>query len=356
MGEPHSPRVGHACSYTPLPLIHAAGFTPYRMLPLRDAPDQAGSVLHDNLCPEVKRVLDRRLSGELPELAGVVFVNSCDAMRRLANAWADLRLDPRVELLDLPVAPDEAAIRYLARRLGQLAEALGTWSGTPVGDETLVTSIALYDRLYDRVAELGDRVAEGTWAGGRPAYQTWLNRTACEAPGVTVGALDGALADPASRCAPGGDEVPLLVFGNVLPDPEAAELFEGCGARVVGDDLCSGSRQFTRVGLQGEAPPLEQLAGAMLARPLCARTMRADEPTALADQVLERVRASGARGAVAHIAKFCDPYLLRLPALREAFRREGVPLLVLEGDCTLRSLGQQRTRIEAFVEMLGEVP
>ena len=30
----------------------------------------------------------------------------------------------------------------------------------------------------------------------------------------------------------------------------------------------------------------------------------------------------------------------------------GLPLLVLEGDCTSRSLGQQTTRIEAFVEML----
>jgi len=29
-----------------------------------------------------------------------------------------------------------------------------------------------------------------------------------------------------------------------------------------------------------------------------------------------------------------------------------MPLLFLEGDCTLRSIGQQNTRIEAFVEML----
>jgi benzoyl-CoA reductase/2-hydroxyglutaryl-CoA dehydratase subunit BcrC/BadD/HgdB len=47
---------------------------------------------------------------------------------------------------------------------------------------------------------------------------------------------------------------------------------------------------------------------------------------------------------------------VRLPALRDGFRDAEVPLLVLEGDCTLRSLGQQRTRIEAFVEMLKEAP
>jgi benzoyl-CoA reductase/2-hydroxyglutaryl-CoA dehydratase subunit BcrC/BadD/HgdB len=42
--------------------------------------------------------------------------------------------------------------------------------------------------------------------------------------------------------------------------------------------------------------------------------------------------------------------------VREALREAGLPLLVLEGDCSLRSLGQQRTRIEAFVEMLGARP
>ncbi|MGO9146767.1 MAG: 2-hydroxyacyl-CoA dehydratase, partial [Desulfomonilia bacterium] len=54
-----------------------------------------------------------------------------------------------------------------------------------------------------------------------------------------------------------------------------------------------------------------------------------------------------------HTAKFCDPYLARLPYIREVFRKEGMPLLVLEGDCTMRSMGQHRTRIEAFIEMLG---
>ena len=49
------PLIGFACAYTPLPLIAAAGFTPYRVLPLTEAPDRAGRLLHDNICPHVKR-------------------------------------------------------------------------------------------------------------------------------------------------------------------------------------------------------------------------------------------------------------------------------------------------------------
>ncbi|RPJ15621.1 MAG: 2-hydroxyacyl-CoA dehydratase, partial [Desulfobacteraceae bacterium] len=70
--------IGFACAYTPLPLIYAAGYTPYRVLPMGDSPDQAGHILHDNLCPHIKKILDRAMSNDLPDLAGMVFMNSCD--------------------------------------------------------------------------------------------------------------------------------------------------------------------------------------------------------------------------------------------------------------------------------------
>jgi benzoyl-CoA reductase/2-hydroxyglutaryl-CoA dehydratase subunit BcrC/BadD/HgdB len=41
-----------------------------------------------------------------------------------------------------------------------------------------------------------------------------------------------------------------------------------------------------------------------------------------------------------------------MPGVRDTLEREDIPFLTLEGDCTLRSIGQHRTRIEAFMEML----
>jgi benzoyl-CoA reductase/2-hydroxyglutaryl-CoA dehydratase subunit BcrC/BadD/HgdB len=72
----------------------------------------------------------------------------------------------------------------------------------------------------------------------------------------------------------------------------------------------------------------------------------------MAVDILDRAKACGARGVIGHILKFCDPYLARLPFVRETLKEAHLPLLLLEGDCTLRSIGQQRTRIEAFIEML----
>ena len=346
------PRVGFTCSYAPLALVHAAGLVPYRVLPMGDAPDRAGALLHDNLCPEVKRVLDRRLAGDLPALEGMVIVNSCDAMRRLANAWTELEGPDRVLLLDLPVFRGGRATDYLQSRLAEAHGRFVAWSGVQATEERLRASVQLYDELHDLMAELGRRLADGTLAGGRGTYQRWANRSVTEPPEAVAAELRSALAAPAT--IPGARGVPLVTFGNVMPDPAAAELLEACGARVVDDDLCTGARQLTRVGLDGDRPALRQIATALAKRPLCARTMDPSDPGALARQAIALARRTGARGAVMHVAKFCDPFLLRIPAIREAFRQAEVPLLTLEGDCTLRSLGQQQTRIEAFVEMLQE--
>ena len=344
-------RLGYCCSYTPLPLLRATGFTPHRVLPDGQAPDQAGTMLHDNMCPEVKGILDRKLAGDLPRLDGMVFVNSCDAMRRLYNAWVELDAPDRVFLLDLPTSPDDRAVAYLAGQLDRLRQGLAAIGEAEPTDAAIGDAIDTYDRLYALAVRAGARVAEGRWS--RATLQRWLNRLVSESPEEMVTALEHALAETTAPVAEASG-VPLLLFGNVLPDPEAAEMLESCGARVVADDLCTGSRQLTWVGGDDSTPVMHRLARAILHRPLCARTVIPGDGHALASQALQTARDAHVRGAVAHVLKFCDPYLLRMPDIRETFQREGMPLLVLEGDCTLRSLGQQRTRIEAFVEMLEE--
>jgi len=345
-------RIGFSCSYTPLPLIDAAGFVPYRILPLGGAPDQAGSLLHDNMCPHVKRVLDRALAADLPELAGVVFMNSCDAMRRLADAWQVARPTDRTLLVDLPSANDDGAVDYFAAQLARLADELSRWSGGPLTDSDVSRSAARYRELAGVLNRLGDRAAAGTLPGGRRAFQELLNHSVTAPIEETLAEVRRIETEP-DNPRRSGNPLWLFLFGNVLPDPEAFDLFESCGALVVADDLCTGSRQIVALDFDGKQDGLRQMARGLLRRSACARTMEPVHPGAFAAQIVRGAKECGARGVIAHVMKFCDPYLVRLPAVREALQKAGLPLLVLEGDCTLRSLGQHRTRIEAFVEMLG---
>jgi benzoyl-CoA reductase/2-hydroxyglutaryl-CoA dehydratase subunit BcrC/BadD/HgdB len=346
-----SEKIGYACAYAPLVLIDAAGYTPYRILPMSECPDQAGQLLHDNLCPHVKRILDRAIGKDLPDLAGIVFINSCDAMRRVCDAWRHVRPDENIILLDLPAICDDAAVAFFAKELGRLMEALSEWSGRTISNSDIEASIEQYNNLCDLFAQLREQLRQGKLSGGSPAMQTLYNTAMMTPFEKSLTRLQQALAEPESM-APESDAIPVFLFGNVLADPEAFALFESCGARIIEDDLCTGSRLFTPLEVNGNKDQFLQISRSLLTRPPCARTFDPAKPLKMAADILARARASGARGVIGQTIKFCDPYLDRLPMVRETLRQAGIPLLLLEGDCNLRSIEQQRTRIEAFIEML----
>jgi benzoyl-CoA reductase/2-hydroxyglutaryl-CoA dehydratase subunit BcrC/BadD/HgdB len=210
----------------------------------------------------------------------------------------------------------------------------------------------LYCDAADGLDQVASAAARGHLGGGWSTVQDAALRTVTTPIDSALAHLETLLAGlgpPATEV--GG--VPVLVFGNLLPEPRAFDLIADCGATVVGDDLCTGSRQLLRLQIRVGTAILPQIAHQMIAAPPCARAVRAHDPGSLGATVAQHAQALGARGAIAHVLKFCDPYLSRMPAIHDALRAAGIPLLVLEGDCTLRSLGQQRTRIEAFVEMIA---
>ena len=345
-------KLGFTCAYTPMAILDAAGFLPFRVLPVSNSPDQAGHLLHDNLCPHVKRVLDRALENDLPEdLAGMVFMNSCDAMRRLADAWIEVRPDDRVFLLDLPTTNERTAMDFFSGELSRFAETLAEWTGRPVTEEKIVLSVGKYNELSELVNRLNDFLNEGKLEGSGGRMQELIN-LATSLP--VEEALDIFKTEivKAKSVSPLKNGIPVFLFGNVMPDPEFFSLFESCGVHIAGNDFCTGTRMFSSKLVTKNQSILMQLSRNILEKPPCARSFDPMNPGSLAENVYEKAKACGARGIIGHTLKFCDPYLARLPMVRDKLQDTDIPLLLLEGDCTLRSIGQQRTRIEAFVEML----
>jgi benzoyl-CoA reductase/2-hydroxyglutaryl-CoA dehydratase subunit BcrC/BadD/HgdB len=352
MGDHKNGLIAYACAYTPLVLLMAAGFQPYRVLSLTESPERAGLHLHDNLCPHVKRILDRAMANDLPELAGMVFMNSCDAMRRLSDAWKVARGSDNSILIDLPVITDEPSVKFFAIELRRLTAYLELLSGKVITDELILKSIQEYNRLVNAINNLAAKVHAGVFKGGQTALQSACNEAATKPVSEAIRYIESLLsdlkADEETAKSPA-----IFLFGNILPDKDAFELFEDCGARIVEDDLCTGSRLFQIIEIANGDDLYTGLSRSILNRRPCARTFDNTHPGKIAIDIVQRARASNASGVICHMAKFCDPYLARLPFIIETLRKEGLPMLMLEGDCTTRSMGQHRTRIEAFIEMLG---
>ncbi|VEN75124.1 conserved hypothetical protein [Candidatus Desulfarcum epimagneticum] len=345
-------KIAFTCAHTPLPVIDAAGFSPYRILPMGDFPDQAGGRLHDNLCPHVKKVLDIGLADAMPEIAGMVLMNSCDAMRRLADAWRHARPDDRLILLDMPATADPLAVTFFAGEIKRLSAELSQWSGAPVSDDQIMDAVGRFNHLSRLIDKAARKLRAGEIKGGAGKLQEIVNLAFSAPMDHSVNEIEKIL-QTAEPAAPDKDTPRVFLFGNVMPDPGALAFFESCGLKIVGDDLCTGARMFNPIDMENPGEDVHvRLAKGLLSRTPCPRTFFPENPGSIADQTADGAKECGAEAVIGHTLKFCDPYIDRLPIIRKRMKEEGFPLLLLEGDCSLRSAEQHRTRIEAFVEML----
>ena len=59
-------------------------------------------------------------------------------------------------------------------------------------------------------------------------------------------------------------------------------------------------------------------------------------------------------GVILFIYKYCDPFGFEVPAIKSYIESAGTPVLYLEDEYSTSSIGRVKTRIEAFLEMIGQ--
>ena len=342
------PKIGWFCGYTPVEVLFAAGFLPVRITGHTGSITKADSCLHANMCHYVRSALDAALNGSYDRLRGAVFINSCDAMRRLYDVWR-MHVDMEFTfLLDLPRGQTAADVAYYRNEIQKLCDALAAHFSVEITDGQI-------------------KAASGVYSSARNAY-TALNELRREIPPRLSGREAAEMADLFCSSLPveweakvraldkekhkqpvsAGNRLRIVLDGSPAHSPEIIGFIEGCGFDVVAENLCSGSRLFDlKTGKNEDV--MEDLAAAYLVRPPCARMMRLNDRAA---RVIELVRDYDAQGVIHISLKFCDTYLYDVPLLRERLTSAGIKSLFVESDGTLGSMGQLKTRLEAFAEVI----
>lgn len=346
-----APKMGWLCSYTPLEILLAAGFQPVRITGHTGAVQKADGLMHPNMCQFVRACLDAAVDGAYSTFEGAVFVNSCDAMRRLADAWRKYTDAKFVHMIDLPKGAGDADAAYLRHEFEKLRRALESAFGIEVSNPVIKQAVKLYNTsrsLYHEMNAL--RTDAPPRVSGREAWNMagLFNNTP---PAVWNQAMKALLEQKRADAPPAVLARPRVILaGSPAHNPEFAGFVEDCGLDVVFEDMCTGSRFFD-VSVGNAADPLLDLARGYLQKPPCARMMTMDKR---AEAMIDRARAMGARGVVHHALKFCDTVLYDAPELKRRLEAAGLRTLFLEGDGTLGSMGQLKTRIQAFAEVLGD--
>lgn len=341
----NAPSIGWVCSYTPEEIILASGFEPYRIEASASGLG-AEAYLPANVCPYVRSLLDAGLAAQPGNLAGMAFVYSCDAMRRLADLWERCSNIPILYRLDVPRRSDEIAETYLVARYRELLSALEQASGRRVGEEDLRNASEILNETRRLMSAMDRLRRSGALSGADFSEIACCAVTSDKRRFNAEAARFLALSQ---LCAREPESSKALLCGCALEGRRIHDLIEESGIMIVADDLCTGARHFDGL-VDLSLDPLLGIARRYLRRRPCARMTGA---SARVDGLMNLADESGADGIIFLSLKFCDLVQSDLPRLQAAARHRGAPFLHIELDSPRDIDGQMKTRVEAFAEMMG---
>jgi len=340
--------VGWTCTYLPLEILEAAHLTPFRILP-EATTEKADSYLDPNFCPFIKATLEKALSGGYSFLSGIIFLNTCDGMRRLFDAWR-LYCKPTFSyLLDLPRVMDSSSITFFKEGLEDLIKQLEVHFRRKIIEDDLLMAIERSNKTRELLITLFSLQGRGDppfthgeildilserWKVNRPLFNQALELF------ISSINLD-------QKAYPLGPKV--MLTGSLLDGGDLVRMIEELGGEVVASELCTGQRIHNIVNLDSD--PLDSLSQAYLGKPPCGRM---HDTQRRIDFLKQRLLECKAQGLIYFSLKFCDPYLYEAPAIEGALKEIGIPTLFIEGEYSGKPGGGIRTRIQAFLEVLRQ--
>jgi bzd-type benzoyl-CoA reductase N subunit len=356
---PDRQAMGYICTYTPEEVIQAAGFTPVRLRTGPELPTQAEAHLQSFTCALCRSTLHQALHGDLAFLSGLVFPHTCDTLQVLADIWRENFSDLFVATVVQPLNLGSPGTRsYLVAELQRFRQSLAAFNGQPISDDSLRASIQLHNETRYLLSQLDKRRNHLTARGFYAAVEASMVM-----PKEQFNPLATELVELLSEKTDERQRGPRLMFaGPVLDDPTVLDILDDLGACVVGDDLCTGSRYFDQPVAEvvgpvgnlsqsqgGDGDPIEALADRYLKRWPC--PTKHSLHCQRGEHLLELVEEREADGLVFTLQKFCEPHAFDYAIVKETLDAAGVPHLLLELEHT-PAVGQLRTRLEAFLEML----
>ncbi|HIX24688.1 MAG TPA: 2-hydroxyacyl-CoA dehydratase [Candidatus Lachnoclostridium avicola] len=284
--------LGYICKYAPVEIFESMGVEMKRIEPEVTNFNQADMRMHPNVCSFAKGVLEDVLN---QDYEGVILTTCCDSIRRLYDVLKAQLPDRFIYMLDTPRITKDAGIRLYEGRIRDMVAAYEEFSG----------------KTFD----------EGRFLELLKEKKSQSEKAESETGGLSVG-IAGARANQ-----------------NIK------KILEERGVRVAFDLTCTG---LDRKILVEEDQVMTGYVRGLLNQFPCMRM----EAAAGRDQLIQKY-ADSADGVIYHTVQFCDNYSYEYAWLKGIIRR---PLLLLETDYTKQSYGQILTRIEAFLESLGQNP
>ncbi len=345
----------------PEEVIYASGVIPFRLFGEARLIEKAHAYLPSWSCSFSRKCLETALNGRYGWLDGLVASKLEDTYIALFYLLRHY-LKPKFSyLLQVPVLKSEVCKDYFSKEISGLKSKVEEFLGRTVSDDDLKKAIKVYNenrRLLRMLYQA--RKGDDFPLSGADVLKIVVSSMTMpkEEHSEVVKKILESIGTLKSGCEQGGGaekKVKVHVSGTELIDPEVLQIIEDCGAKIVSDDLNTGTVYFWGE-VYGNKDPYDALAEHYLLKSAPSLLMSKQLSRAI-DERIEYIRALveefEADGVVFLVDRGCEVMGFAYPHLRDGLRKHNIPSVRLDLDYPFPR-EQYVTRMRAFIEMVRE--
>jgi len=336
----------------PEEMIHAAGIFPFGIYGGDKNIGLSDAHLQFWICTYCRSSFALALGGELDFMDGLLIPHKCDTSRMMMGIWEQAKKLPFMDNFRPPRQVERpSAKKFFMGELKRLKAKIEEYTGKEITNDAMKSSIKLFNSNRALMRKIFDMHREApSLLSSRELYT--IVKAAMIIPREKLNTQLTQLVEELASQLPKADKPKIRVFisGTFLEPLEIADYIEESGGSIIGDDLKNGSRYFY-VDVPEEGDPLENF----LTRQLNAMPSASFDinNNLRSDFLLNEVKTKKADGILLLHLKYCEPENYDFHDMNKTMEEAGIPVLKFETEFGETSLGQLRTRVQAFVEMLS---
>lgn len=354
--------LGYNCYYIPEVLLNLPGcFSSRLRAPNSSTAEIASYYMTNRNCPYVRCILERAIEGGYNYLNALFGAEGCAAMERMEEHFALLHPVQNdrffTTIIDPPMKGDQTSLDYYKAQLQlKVLDALRDHYGVDTSDAALRAAIEKHNRLCRVITDIGDlRKLENPPLTGYEYHVIVLVSQVCPHD-LILPLLEETLAELKTRQPE--EKFPfrarVVLAGSEIDDPEFTKLLEMCGAMVVADRYCFGGFPGREeITVRDGETAFDVVCRHYLHHNQCVRFMDGAKIDQRHQELRRLAQDYHADGVIYESMKFCEFWSYEKVLASHVLQQEmGIPCCTIEKEYTLGSVGQLRTRFQAFVESL----
>jgi benzoyl-CoA reductase/2-hydroxyglutaryl-CoA dehydratase subunit BcrC/BadD/HgdB len=352
--------IGTFCVFVPEEIVLAAEAIQVGLCAGAEAgKESAEKILPRNTCALIKSFVGFKLSRLCPYIEScdlVIGETTCDGKKKAYEIFEEYAPVYVMEIPQMKQACDRDLWRAEMVRFKDKIEEVTGKTITPNKLQEAIKLVNDRRRVLQRLNTL--RAAQPVPISGRDVLLA--NQISFYDDPVRFTTSIGKLCDELEQRVQAGTgvvppETPRLMLSGcpmAIPNWKLPYLIESSGAVVVGEESCVGTRN-TRDLVQENGVTMDGLLDALVDRYMRIDCACFTPNRERLDHIVEMARDLKVKGVVHYGLSFCHPYAIEAFKVEKALKAAGIPMLSIETDYSIEDVEQLKTRVEAFVEMVG---